>query len=169
MRLLLICCLAVVSLTAVIAEAEAPTVAVQCKPDGNVWARGDCALGRGRHGQWARGSVRLLSNGQIQAKIGLETDSTFFGISGKLTFDFLDANGKVLVSGSTSVVHIPGKKPGKARRWETPWAGSATPQSISTDKIALVKSIRVTAIPLDDNAPQPFGLDTWSISMSGTF
>ena len=166
MRISLVSCLTAVCLAACI-SANAQQVVLQCNNDPGVWGRGDCALARGHHGQWVRGSVRLLSNGQVQAKVGLETDSTFFGISGNLTFDLLDANNKVVGSGSTDKVHIPGKSPGKARIWESDWKSASV--SIPANKISLVKSIRVNAVPLDDNLPNPFGLDTFKVSVSFNF
>jgi hypothetical protein len=81
--------------------------------DGNPgdFGRGMCALARGRHGQWVRGSARLAASGRVDVMMGLETDSTAFGMGGIITFDLLDATGKVLASGSTAEAAIPGKSP----------------------------------------------------------
>ena len=103
----------------------------------------------------------MASSGRVDVKMGLETDSTVFGIGGKITFDLLDASGKVLASGSTSEAQIPGKSPGKARIWESDWKGTA--MAIPPDKVPLVKSIRVTAIVLDDNGPLPLRIGSWSV------
>ena len=102
-----------------------------------------------------RGSARLAASGRVDVKMGLETDSTAFGIGGKITFDLLDVSGKVLASGSTSEAQIPGKSPGRARIWESDGKGIA--MTIPADKVPLVKSIRVNAVVLDDNAPEPWG------------
>lgn len=164
MRSVLLSCLAIVCLAA---SAHAQAIVLVCNSDPGVWGRGDCALARGRHGQWVRGSARLAASGRVDVKMGLETDSTAFGIGGKITFDLLDASGKVLASGSTSEAEIPGKSPGKARIWESDWKGTATP--IPASMVPQVKSIRVNAVVLDDNAPLPLGIGSWSVSFTSHF
>ena len=142
--------------------ASAQSVVIACKPDPGAFARADCSLSRGRHGQWVRGSANLLSNGRVEVRLGLETDSTFFGIGGKVRFDLIDADGKVIGTGSSGISHIPGKSPGKARIWESSWVQAPVTESV----VPRVKTIRVYTDVIDDNAPQPWGISTWSVSMS---
>lgn len=126
------------------------------------FARNQCSLSRGRHGQWVRGSATLLWDDHLNIQLGLETDSTFFGIGGHLEFDLLDAQGRVLYHGSTGEATIPGKRPGKARIWLGVWTLASVPHDVALK----TQSIRVSTFVQDDNAPEPWGLTAWSAKIT---
>ena len=136
-----------------------------CTLSKHPFARGYCSLSRGRHGQWVRASANLLKNGNVQVRMGLETDTNLFGIGGSMRFELLDSTGKVLGSGSSTAATIPAKGPDthfKFRQWDSPW----TEKRIDPKIIPLVKSIKVYTIVQNDNAPLPWGIKSWSVSTS---
>jgi hypothetical protein len=139
-----------------------PPYRVPCVLSTEVFARNQCSLSRGRHGQWVRGSANLLWNDHLNIQLGLETDSTFFGIGGHVEFDLLDAQGHTLYHGSTGEATIPGKKPGKARIWLGVWNLASVPHDVAMK----TQSIRVKTVVQDDNAPEPWGLTGWSATIT---
>ena len=67
MKSVLLSCLAIVCLAAS-ANAHAQAIVLVCHSDPGVMGRGDCALARGHHGQWVRGSARLAASGRTQGQ-----------------------------------------------------------------------------------------------------
>lgn len=136
-----------------------------CNISNHPFARGYCSLSRGKHGQWVRASANLLKNGNVQVRMGLETDSNLFGIGGSMRFELLDSTGKVLGTGTSTSATIPGKGPDthfKFRQWDSPWME----KKIDPKIISHVRSIKVYTKVENDNFPGFWGIKTWKVSTS---
>jgi len=88
---------------------------IRSKQSGDSFARGYSTLTRGKHGQWVRSKAQLNPDGTLIVGLGLETDSTLYGISGYSEAMLKDSKGNVLARYKSAECGIPGKKPGKAR------------------------------------------------------
>jgi hypothetical protein len=129
------------------------------KPGTDVHVDRYTAVARGRHGQWVRASATLRSNGDLVAQLGLETDSTFFGIAGTVTVLLKDKNGKVVGSAEMDQCAIAGKGPGKARRGDFTSKVHTFPKAI-VDQVTVVEAIPNIK---EDNMPRPLGLKDWKV------
>jgi hypothetical protein len=131
------------------------------KPGTDIHVDRYSAVARGRHGQWVRASALLKSNGDLTAQLGLETDSTFFGIAGTVTVLLKDKDGKVVGSAEMPQCAIAGKSPGKARR------GDFTSKVASIPPSVVAQVVTVEAIPniKEDNLPRPLGLKDWTVAI----
>lgn len=138
---------------------------VNCTKSNQAFSADSCSLARGKHGQWVRGSANLKSDGVLEMRLGLETDSTGFGVKGRVDFDLLDASGKVLLHGVGSEGSIGGKKPGHAKVWWSPWVKRPIDPNIASK----VTSIRVSAVVTDNSPLAPFGFNADPMKIQITF
>jgi hypothetical protein len=68
-----------VSALAIVTMISAANADASCTLSGDAFGRGYCAINRGHHGQWLRGSVNLRG-ASLVVRQGLESDSTVYGI-----------------------------------------------------------------------------------------
>lgn len=111
------------------------------------------AVARGRHGQWVRASAALKDSRDLVIKLGLETDSGFFGIAGTATVLLKDEAGRVIATVESPMRYIAGKSPGKARR-----ADFELPFRVPADVAPRVRTVEAIPNVKFDNAPCPLGL-----------
>jgi hypothetical protein len=146
------------SLSASVAMADIPSI---LKPGTDIHVDRYTAVARGRHGQWVRASAVLKSNGDLIAQLGLETDSTFFGIAGTVTVLLKDKDGKVVGSAETAQCSLAGKPPGKAVRKDFTSKIQTVPKSVA-DQVVTIEAIPNVK---EDNLPRPVGIGDWKIQI----
>jgi hypothetical protein len=98
---------------------------------------------------------------QLTIKLGLETDSTFFGIAGWIGVTVRDRAGKPLVSYKSATCAIAGKSKGHARTADF----STQKADIPPDVVKNAASLDVTANVVQDNLPRPIGIRDWTVSI----
>jgi hypothetical protein len=152
------CCITFVVSVVNIIALSSTFADLSCTPSNEPFARGYCQVARGHHGQWVRGSATLSKNALV-IKLGLETDSTFFGIGGSVLVTIRDKDGKSLGSYTSATCAIAGKSKGHARSadFTTQKAG------ISADVVKKAASLEVTPHVAQDNLPRPVGIRDWTI------
>jgi hypothetical protein len=157
-RMIRLCCFSIVFLAANQFVRTPAFADLSCTPSTHPYARGYCQIARGRHGQWVRGSATLSKNALV-IKLGLETDSTFFGIAGSVAVTIHDKDGTALASYKSATCAIAGKGKAHAR------IGDFTTQKggISTDVAKKAAWLEVTPYVLQDNLPRPVGIRDWTI------
>jgi hypothetical protein len=131
-----------------------------CTPSNHPFARGYCQVVRGRHGQWVRGSAVLEENA-LTIKLGLETDSTFFGIAGWVQVTVRDKAGKPLGSYKSDTCAIAGKSKGHARIADFTTQKANLPANVVKNAAFL----DVTPNVMQDNLPRPIGIRDWTVAV----
>lgn len=131
-----------------------------CPPSHHPFARGHCSVVRGRHGQWVRGSAKL-SGTALNIKLGLETDSAFFGVGGQVLVVIRDSAGRTIGAYKTKTCAIAAKSGGHARIAD-----------FSSQNLQLPRPVAIQASSLDvqpkveqDNLPRPIGIKDWTIGI----
>lgn len=92
-------------------------------------------------------------------KLGLETDSSFFGIAGFVEVTLRDNAGKALAVYKTATCAIAGKSGGHARIVDFSTAKREVPKDI----IARTVSLDIQPHVEQDNLPRPIGIRDWTI------
>ena len=133
---------------------------IKCLPSDHPFARGYCSVERAKHGQWVRGKAELKPDGMLTIGLGLETDSTFFGIAGLTEAVLKDQDNTVVARYRMAKCAIPGKKPGKARIRD--FSGT---YKVPDDITAKVTKIETIPHIKDDNAPQPWGIGNYKVNV----
>jgi hypothetical protein len=127
-------------------------------PSNQPFARGYCAVVRGRHGQWVRGTANL-SGTALTMKLGLETDSGFFGIGGHVVVVLHDKTGKPIAFYRSATCAIAGKKGGQTRIADFSSVRFAVPVEVASQTASLEVQPQIE----QDNLPRPLGLKDWKI------
>lgn len=105
-----------------------------------------------------RGSASISKNALV-IKLGLETDSIFFGIGGSVLVTIRDSGGKSLASYTSATCAIAAKSGGHARIADFTTQKAGIPANV----VQKAAWLEVTPHVSQDNLPRPIGIKDWTI------